>query len=118
MISISFVLSRNGQKIGHITWSRETVKKRGFNVPVAGSGYLSGDEIAVNYLQQAINRAIDETWGDLSPEPHGSEISDPLAYETEMLSVLDHAGFDIPPEFDDVVSRMRGVENPPSGLRY
>ena len=34
MISIQFMLRKQGKDIGQITWERETINKRGFELPV------------------------------------------------------------------------------------
>ena len=117
MISIQFMLRKQGKDIGQITWERETINKRGFELPV--SGKLSGDDMAVRTLQSAINKALSAQVADVSPLPAGgSLIEAPLVHDSEMISVFDHAGFDIPPEFDEIIQHMAGSAHGVVGVCY
>lgn len=117
MISIQFMLRKQGKDIGQITWERETVHKRGFDLPV--SGRLSGDDVAVHTLQSAIDQAVSAQIVDVSPHPAGGNpIEAPLVYDSEMVSVFDYAGFDVPPEFDDMIQRMTGSVHGVAGVCY
>lgn len=117
MISIQFMLRKQGKDIGQITWERETIKKRGFDLPV--SGKLSGDDVAVRTLQSAIDQAVSAQIVDVSPQPAGGNpIEAPLVYDSEMISVFDYAGFDLPPEFDEIIQRMTGSAHGLTGVCY
>lgn len=94
-----FVLTRNNEEIGHISWVH--AKKNWFGLQK--DGYLEGDAQAVKLLTDTFEQAVREHWMDIVPPPTGrGYVSDPLNHDTEFLSVLARAGFEIPQDWQEL----------------
>lgn len=98
-IFTEFVLTQNQQEIGLIRWYHAQKNWLGLQK----KGYLEGNEQAVRLLSDILEQAVREKWLDIVPPPDGGlYISEPLNRETEFLSVLARAGFDIPQEWQQI----------------
>ncbi|WP_369586601.1 hypothetical protein [Kingella oralis] len=110
--TLTFPLSQNQQPIGIIHWQREFMRVRGLDLPVSGSGKITGDKRAVSMLQTLVQTAVQEQWLDTAPYPTGGyPIIDPLSSDVGMVSILERAGFDMPNELHFIVEAMRGTHH-------
>lgn len=110
-MTFDFILSRAGQTIGHITW---------FCGGDDGNGTLKGDHQAVSELQQAVKTGIRQAWRGAFPPPRRVIVQDPVNYISQMVTVIEQAGFDMPDILlpytaaEQRKQRMQAEEPPPA----
>ena len=87
MSTYKFILTADKKPVGNIEW---------YCGGDDGGGNLSGDTQAVKLLEQAALRGAAEGWEGKYPPPTRVWVAEPLNYIWEMITVLEHAGFDVP----------------------
>lgn len=111
-MKFNFILSRANQPIGQIVWLCGGDD---------GNGSITGDQQAIFVLQQSINMAIQQAWRGNFPLPRRVVVQNPLNYISEMVTVIEQGGFDMPDVLlpytaaEQKRKRQLNFEQPPSG---
>ncbi|WP_225756703.1 hypothetical protein [Cardiobacterium sp. Marseille-Q4385] len=116
-IIIDFVLSRDGAALGTVRWTRLGVLK-----PPLGfvQGRFEGDAQAVALVEAAAARAVaDGIDNGALPPSYNRPVTHPELYDDDLLAALLYAGYDILPEDNGIINRIRGPGGPlPPGMTY
>lgn len=101
----TFTLIKNQSVIGSVHW---TNRKQGVFI-LDHSGEIQGDAAAVNAINGLVAQSAAEQWKDVFPTSAGLyDLNDPLTYPTQLLSLLIHGGYEIPPELQQMYDNLCG----------